>query len=568
MKKYIKKSMLAVVVIFTLLVATSVAFADDAYSVVYDYSSNTVTISGTADDHVYARVLAYGKTWSDLEETPYDDSVVIYRNQINKKDFVDGKYSFVFRYAELDDMGFQSGIYNLYLTSKSYDEPIHIELNLLLKALSDNVIDAINECAKAGDAQGLKVLFDENAKVLVYNEDMYSAISSSSEIEACMEYIKENPLSKDDSIENAKVLNRFFAMQALSENKAYNIDEIVLNVIDDDNVYGNYLEYTKGDDNKPSSAKQEYLTKKMSTEIPDNYDYDDFEKAMKKAILLTAVRYADGYGDVKNALGLYGELIGIMGTASSDIYKAMSGKDYDDTDELKEDYNSLKKQNSSQGTGGSSSGNGSGGYKKPVYSAGVSNIATPETGEKHNPVAVYFDDIDGVEWASTAILALADKGIINGVGDGKFKPNGNVTREEFTKILVCSMGLQNESFDKNNFVDVKENDWFYSYVNIAYENNIVNGIGEGKFGTGEPISRQDMVVMICNAIKSNGKILPHGNVDFEDFTLISDYAKESVESLYELGVINGVSATHFEPLGKTTRAQAAKVVYGVLQMLQ
>ena len=54
---------------------------------------------------------------------------------------------------------------------------------------------------------------------------------------------------------------------------------------------------------------------------------------------------------------------------------------------------------------------------------------------------------------------------------------------------------------------------------------------------------------------------------FEDKEKIADYAKESVAALYDMGIINGVSATEFDPLSQATRAQAAKIIYGVLKAL-
>ena len=52
-----------------------------------------------------------------------------------------------------------------------------------------------------------------------------------------------------------------------------------------------------------------------------------------------------------------------------------------------------------------------------------------------------FSDVSGEHWAKEAVEALADKGIISGFGDGSFKPDNNVTREEFVKMAVVAFGI-------------------------------------------------------------------------------------------------------------------------------
>ena len=74
--------------------------------------------------------------------------------------------------------------------------------------------------------------------------------------------------------------------------------------------------------------------------------------------------------------------------------------------------------------------------------------------------------------------------------------------------------------------------------------------------------------MVCNALKFKGKDLPNAELAFEDKDIISDYAIDSVAALYKLGVVNGISETQFDPQGKATRAQAAKIIYGVLNDLK
>jgi len=216
-------------------------------------------------------------------------------------------------------------------------------------------------------------------------------------------------------------------------------------------------------------------------------------------------------------------------------------------------------------TGGFSGGGGGGGGGNTMI-AGDYEKKEEETSAL-KPIKADFTDIEGVDWAVEAILALADKGVIHGVEPGVFKPNQNVTREEFVKILLGAMGLGNEKAKADAFSDVEETDWFYHWVNLATERRIVNGVGNGMFGAGQNITRQDMSVMICNALTYAGNTLQAGEFVFDDNDAIADYAKSSVSALYALGAVKGKTETTFEPTSFATRAEAAKMIYGVWNLL-
>ena len=105
--------------------------------------------------------------------------------------------------------------------------------------------------------------------------------------------------------------------------------------------------------------------------------------------------------------------------------------------------------------------------------------------------------IASVEWAKESIEALADKGVLNGKGDGKFAPNDSVTREEFVTMLIRATGIASEESEKS-FTDVPSDAWFYNSVQTAAAKGIINGRENGSFGAGENITRQDMAVIVYN----------------------------------------------------------------------
>jgi len=192
-------------------------------------------------------------------------------------------------------------------------------------------------------------------------------------------------------------------------------------------------------------------------------------------------------------------------------------------------------------------------------SAPASNEEKPDESS-----AVSFSDINSVPWAETAIKALAKKNIINGVGNNKFEPNGTVTRAQFVKMLVLALELPME-FSEAPFDDVTAADWFYHYVHTAYKNGIVKGASS--FGSERAITRAEMAVMCYRAAEAGG-IKTEGNksLDFKDSGSIPDYAKEAVAALVNNGIINGMGDNTFAPGNTSSRAQAAKIIYGILQL--
>ena len=175
---------------------------------------------------------------------------------------------------------------------------------------------------------------------------------------------------------------------------------------------------------------------------------------------------------------------------------------------------------------------------------------------------IIFPDIDSVPWASEAITALAKKNIVSGYTDGTFSPNGTVTREEFVAMIIRAADL-NTTGVFCDFTDVDHDAWYYPFVASAYTNNILSGMGNGKIGIGENITRQDMAVILDKTMaRMRMEAANDTSFEFSDYDEIADYAKESVEKLAAAGVVKGSDGS-FNPLGRLTRAEAAIVIYNL-----
>lgn len=184
-----------------------------------------------------------------------------------------------------------------------------------------------------------------------------------------------------------------------------------------------------------------------------------------------------------------------------------------------------------------------------------------EISDKPLPSSKNFYDCKNNHWAYSYVTALADKGIINGYTDGGFKPEKTVSREEFVKMIISATGL----YDKNadcEFLDVAKDTWYYNYIASAYRNNIISGINEDFFGVGNMLTREDASVIATRIISKFSYITePEQEKGFSDFNSISDYAKESVQILSKIRIINGFEDGTYRPKGFLTRAEASKIIY-------
>ena len=211
---------------------------------------------------------------------------------------------------------------------------------------------------------------------------------------------------------------------------------------------------------------------------------------------------------------------------------------------------------STGGSGASFGGSGAGAAINVNQNANVNNESK-----------VSFSDLGYVSWAETAINELACRGIVSGRGDGKFHPNDHVSREEFAKMIVLAF----RGYDANaicEFSDVNRDGWSYSYIASAYELGLVTGVDSNNFDPTGVITREQMAVILNRAYEATGKSVSDSALGFVDSDKISNYAKDAVAKLSNLGIMNGVGENRFEPKEYVTRAQAAKAIYETINAAQ
>ena len=176
-----------------------------------------------------------------------------------------------------------------------------------------------------------------------------------------------------------------------------------------------------------------------------------------------------------------------------------------------------------------------------------------------------FVDLGNHAWAKDAIYRLVDAGVIKGVSEDKFAPASQITRADFAILLVRAWDLSAEEL--GTFEDVAESDYFAREVGIASALGIVNGVGDSKFAPKDPITREQMMVMLSRtleAVKEEVEEAPDDVLDiFSDADTISDYAVDAVKSMVAGGFVQG-SDGKIDPQGFATRAEVAVLLDRIL----
>lgn len=171
---------------------------------------------------------------------------------------------------------------------------------------------------------------------------------------------------------------------------------------------------------------------------------------------------------------------------------------------------------------------------------------------------VRFKDVDK-HWAASEINYLADKGIINGVGNNIFRPEGRVGIDEFIKLCVSALGY--------NYEIGSYQYWATPYINKAIELGLIHS---KEFPNMQiAINREEMSSIAVKAL-GHKKTLTASNLDTEiiqtlaDYRLIKDYYKKPAIDAYREGLVKGKGANRFDPKGLSTRAEAAVVIMRIL----
>jgi hypothetical protein len=183
-----------------------------------------------------------------------------------------------------------------------------------------------------------------------------------------------------------------------------------------------------------------------------------------------------------------------------------------------------------------------------------------------------FADIAEVPWAKNALEALAVRGVMDAAENGserQLHPKQEMTRGQYVQWLTMALGLNGAPGIP--FSDVSSDASYYEAVNAARSLGITGGTGDGRFKPEDTITRQEMMTLTVRALEVAGLVeLESASTDslahFRDASAIRSYARDSVAILVDLGIVSGYN-DEVKPLAEATRAESAALVYAMMDKL-
>ena len=176
-----------------------------------------------------------------------------------------------------------------------------------------------------------------------------------------------------------------------------------------------------------------------------------------------------------------------------------------------------------------------------------------------------FYDVKGYNWFFDPVNFCYNKGIMSGTSSTKyiFDPYSNLTRAQMVTMLAQLGQVNVAPYTTSSFSDVKVGSWYAPYVQWAYAKGIVSGVGNGRFNPNAPVSRQDMVVMLYNFTKVVRGV-PSGistelYKPFADSATLAPYAQTAMNWALHTGCIAGNNDNKLYPVTTAQRAQVAQV---------
>ncbi|MBQ7161231.1 MAG: S-layer homology domain-containing protein [Clostridia bacterium] len=173
-----------------------------------------------------------------------------------------------------------------------------------------------------------------------------------------------------------------------------------------------------------------------------------------------------------------------------------------------------------------------------------------------------FRDIPEGKWFTKAVLYCYQHGYMSGTSGETFDPNAPFSRAMFVTVLSKLDRADTSSYTGTSFDDVKTGKWFSKPIQWAFTNGYAAGLGNGKFGPGESVTRQQMAQFLYNySVKKGFKV--DGLIDLSgyiDADKIAKWARSAMEWAVGNGLISGVTKSTLVPKGTATRAQVAVIV--------
>ena len=197
------------------------------------------------------------------------------------------------------------------------------------------------------------------------------------------------------------------------------------------------------------------------------------------------------------------------------------------------------------------------------YTNPVKLYVTSEDGDTHRMYTVTvtqgvtFDDIDENDWFYDDVVDAAENGYVNGMGEGKYQPYGQLTRAQFALMIARAMNYDSNPDVTSAFPDVADDHWAKAAINFCYQNDIIRGYEDGEFKPDRYVTRQEVAAILARAFN----LEEISSEEYPDDASIASWASEDVYKAKAAGLMKGDADTgNFRPTSLLNRAEAATIL--------
>ena len=172
-----------------------------------------------------------------------------------------------------------------------------------------------------------------------------------------------------------------------------------------------------------------------------------------------------------------------------------------------------------------------------------------------------FLDVNTGAWYYDAVKYAVESGLMSGTGTYTFEPNTTLSRGMIAQMLYALEGKPSIS-SANNFTDVSSSDWYDKAASWAQSKGIITGYEDGRFGPNDPLTREQLALILYNYAKSEG-YGTSAKADlskFADGTSTSPWAQQAMSWAVGEGLLSGRGVNMLYPTGTATRAEVAQIM--------
>ena len=442
-------------------------------------STGLITVKGSIADGNDIKTVIYAPV-AELSETSYSPSTITTQNSekaiaflnIEEKSTTNSTY-------QLSEKAL-SGMYRLVIGGNGTDKNAYAEKEFYYLSVNSKktLLNTLSKITSIDGDNGLTKFLEDNGTKINIDFSEYNSFSDKSVFLSilCGESFEEKPDDLIGAYEKAKLITKMNLasgdglLSLINANKdTIGFDMSLFDDIEDKTFFKSLWKNSGADSYEALAG---YFKKVSAAALISESDPESLPENLLKTYKILGI--TDDTYNTMNALSKY-----------DDFMIELSRTEFFDADDVETwitaNTTSYKNEETTvvvppivitpsyPSTGGGGGGGGfsssaASGFKTDVIPEASYEPETekPKSGEDENP----FTDIESVPWAKEAILLLEEWEIINGVGDGKFDPLANVTREQFVHMIVTAFSISGD-VENVKFNDVDENAWYYNSLKAA-----------------------------------------------------------------------------------------------------